>query len=80
MKFTYDPYADALYIYTNGKKKHTKKTQEIKPDLLVDFGPKDELVGIEILDVSHKIPKKSLSHINFEFSLEKPKLMLSGQA
>lgn len=77
MKFTYDLYADALYIYTNGQKKLTKKTQEIKSDLLVDYGPKGELIGIEILDVSHKIPKKSLSHINFELSLEKPKPMLT---
>lgn len=77
MKLTYDPYADALYIYTNGKKRKAKKTQEVKSDLLVDFGPKDELVGIEILDVSRKMPKKSLSHINFELSLEKPKHLLT---
>lgn len=77
MRLTYDPYADALYIYTNGKKRITRKTQEIKPDLLVDFGPKNELVGIEILDISHKVPKKSLSRINFELSLEKPKHLLT---
>ncbi len=77
MKLTYDPYADALYIYTNGHKKRAKRTEQVKPDLLVDFGPKDELLGIEILDVSTKIPRRSLKNVNFELYAEKPKPLLS---
>lgn len=78
MKLTYDPYADALYIYTNGQKKKVKKTEQVKPDLLVDFGPKGELLGIEILDVSTKMPKRALKSVSLEFSLEKPKHLLSA--
>lgn len=77
MKLTYDPYADALYIYTNGQKRKAKRTEQVRPDLLVDFGLKDELLGIEILDVSAKIPKLSLKTVNFELSTEKPKPLLS---
>ena len=78
MKLIYDPYADALYIYTNGKKRIAKKTEQVKPDLLVDFGPKDELLGIEMFDVSTKMPKRALKSVNLEFSLEKPKPLLSA--
>ena len=77
MKLTYDPYADALYIYTNGNKKIAKRTQEVKPDLFIDFGPKEELVGIEVLDVSSKIPKRSLQKVSFEFNLEKPRPLIT---
>lgn len=78
MKLTYDSYADALYIYTNGQKKKAKKTEQVRPDLLVDFGQKGELLGIEILDISAKISKRALKNVKLEFSLEKPKSLLSA--
>lgn len=77
MRLTYDPYADALYFYTNGKKRQAVKTEQVRSDLMVDFGKKDKLLGIEILDVTSKIPRKALKKISFEFSLEKPKPLLS---
>ena len=61
MKVTYDPLADAMYIYVSDKKKSTR-TKEVGDGLLVDFVGK-KLVGIEILDVSQKLPKKELDHI-----------------
>lgn len=61
MKVTYDPIADTMYIYISNKEKSTR-TEEVGDGLLVDFSGK-KLVGIEILDVSKKLPKKELDHI-----------------
>lgn len=61
MRVTYDPVADAIYIYLSNKKGSTR-TEEIREDLLVDFSGK-ELIGIEILDASKKLAKKELENI-----------------
>lgn len=54
MKVTYDPQADAISIYLSNKK--STRTEEIAEDFLVDFHDKIP-VGIEILDVSNKLPE-----------------------
>ena len=61
MKVSYDPMADAMYIYFSKAKKSTR-TEEVRDDLLVDYAGK-ELVGIEVLDVSKKLPKKDLKNV-----------------
>lgn len=61
MKVSFDPVADAMYIYFSTKKKSTR-TEEVSDDLLVDFAG-SELVGIEVLGVSSKLPKEDLKSI-----------------
>ena len=61
MKVTYDPVADAMYIYFSDKSKSTR-TEEVSEDLIVDYFGK-ELIGIEVLDVSKKLPRKELDRI-----------------
>jgi len=61
MKVTYDPIADAIYIYLSEKR--ATRTEEIRDDLILDFSGK-RLVGIEILDVSKKLSKKELGRVN----------------
>lgn len=61
MKISYDPKADAAYIYFLKDKKSTR-TEEVGGGLLVDYNGND-LIGIEILDVSKKIPKDELKSI-----------------
>ena len=49
MKLTYDPEADALYIRfveENLECRVVRLTEQVA----VDFGPKEEVVGIEVLD------------------------------
>jgi len=54
MKIKYDPQVDAAYI--SFKKRPTQVTTvRVTEDLAVDFGPKEEIVGIEILDASHHL-------------------------
>lgn len=51
MKIKYDPKVDAAYI--SFKKKPVEvTTMRITEDIAVDFGPSEEIVGIEILDAS----------------------------
>ena len=61
MKVTYDPAADAMYIYFSDKKKSTR-TEEVSDDFLVDYAGK-EMIGIEILDASRKLPKRNLESL-----------------
>lgn len=61
MKVTYDPTADALYLTFASDKKSTN-TVEVRDDLLVDYNNR-EMIGIEILNVSKKLPKKDLGTI-----------------
>ena len=73
MKVTYDPMADAMYIYLSNKKKSTR-TEEVGDGLLADFSG-EKLVGIEILDVSKKLPKKDLNTINLSLPIYKEKIL-----
>lgn len=61
MKVSYDPEADAMYIHFSEKKRSTR-TEEVSDDFLVDYSGK-EMIGIEILDASKKLPKKNLDLI-----------------
>ena len=61
MKVTYDSVADAMYIYFAEKKKSTR-TEEVSEDFLVDYAGK-EMIGIEILAASKKLPKKNLESL-----------------
>lgn len=60
MNVTYDPKADAVYIYFSDKK--STNTVEVRDDLLVDYAG-SEMVGIEVLEVSKKVAKKNMSSL-----------------
>lgn len=56
MKIKYDPQVDAAYI--SFKDHHVQvTTMRLTEDIAIDFGPHEEIVGIEILDASE--------HLNF---------------
>lgn len=63
MKVTFDPEADAMYIYFSDKKKSTR-TEEVRGDLIVDYSGND-MIGLEILDVSKKLTHKDLKSVTF---------------
>ena len=68
MKITYDPEVDAMYIYLI-EGKHECRTVQLNDDVNLDFGDKETLVGIEILDASRVLGKGKL-----------PKLMINDRA
>ena len=54
MKIRYDPEVDALYI--SFKKGPTEVTTvRLSEDVALDFGPGEEVVGIEMLDASEHL-------------------------
>ena len=63
MKMTYDKVADAAYIYLNRgtKNKKVSKTVEVARNLIVDFGSKGEIIGLEILDATLSICQQDLA-------------------
>ncbi|MEK9149962.1 MAG: DUF2283 domain-containing protein [Candidatus Desantisbacteria bacterium] len=51
MRIRYDPEVDAAYI--SFKRGHLEvTTMRITEDIALDFGPGEEIVGIEVLDAS----------------------------
>ena len=57
MKIRYDPSVDAAYIYfREGKAQVT--TVRLTEDIAVDFGPNEEIFGIEVLDASRHLELK----------------------
>ncbi len=66
MKIKYDPKVDAAYIsFKRGSVEVT--TMRITEDIAIDFGPKEEIVGIEILDAAEHL---ELSRKHPEVKLE----------
>lgn len=65
MKITYDPYADAVYIYLTTKK-HELTTHVIEEEeIMVDTGKDRAVVGIEILDASSRLNLEELKTLEF---------------
>ncbi|MBN2367904.1 DUF2283 domain-containing protein [Candidatus Woesearchaeota archaeon] len=62
MEITFDKDADAMYIkLREGEFSKNKKIDDLT---IVDMDKEGNLLGIELLDVSKRIPKESLSQVN----------------
>ena len=59
MKITYDPEADAVYIYLC-REVRQPKTQKVNGDIYLDFDEEGHLVGIEVLDASRRLDLSAL--------------------
>lgn len=55
MKITYDPDADAMYIYL--KEGKSFKTKEVDDNTILDYDNKGNVIGIEILFVKERMPQ-----------------------
>ena len=64
MKITYDPDADAMYIYLDEEAK-VDSTKEIERDVIVDYDAQGKIIGVEFLFIKEKRPDL-LKQINFE--------------
>jgi uncharacterized protein YuzE len=61
MKISYDPKHDVLYMkFSDGK---VEDTIEVDGGLLIDYGEKKEIIGIEIINASDTIKAKPLQEI-----------------
>lgn len=64
MKVTVDKEADALYMRLSDTRIHD--SEEVKPGVILDYDEESNLVGIEILRVSERVPSASLKSIIVE--------------
>ena len=55
MRVRYDAAVDALYITLDDSR--IVESDEVRPGIILDYNSRDEVVGIEVLDV-----KRRLSH------------------
>lgn len=72
MRIHYDKKADALYIRFSEEKYF--ESQELREGFIADIDKTGKVIGLEILDVSQNLPKKSLNKVSFKL-LEKQKIM-----
>jgi len=66
MKVTIDPEADALYMRLSDTRIHD--SEEVKPGIILDYDEQNNLIGIEILRVSERVPAASLKSVLIESS------------
>ena len=64
MKVTVDKEADALYMGLSDTRIHD--SEEVKPGVILDYDDKNNLVGIEILRVSERVPSATLKSVLVE--------------
>ena len=55
MRIRYDPKVDAAYIYFKDDLHAEVTTVRLSEDIAVDFGPNEEIFGLEILDASEHL-------------------------
>ncbi|MFA4922696.1 MAG: DUF2283 domain-containing protein [Ignavibacteriaceae bacterium] len=66
MKLHYDQNVDALYIRLD--ESNIMESEEVKEGIVLDYNKDDQVVGIEILNVSKRIPLPDLKKMQFEFA------------
>ena len=59
MKLRIDREVDALYLRLNDYK--VIESEKVAPGVIVDFDGKNRVVGVEVLDVSKRLPKPKRS-------------------
>jgi uncharacterized protein YuzE len=64
MKLRVDKEADALYLRLDDSE--IIESEEVKPGVILDYDSEDNVVGIEILDLSKRIKSHTLPQLNFE--------------
>ena len=64
MQIEYDPEANALYIRFRNTR--PVENRDVEDGLTVDLDAQKQLVGIEILDVSHRFPPETLATITVQ--------------
>jgi uncharacterized protein YuzE len=59
MRITYDASVDAAYFYF-AKKTEPPETRRVDDDIYIDFNAQNQIVGIEVLDASKRLPLSEL--------------------
>ena len=64
MKVHFDEKIDALYFRLDDSK--IVESEEVKPGIVLDYNDKNQVVGVQILNVKKRVPEASLKEMKFE--------------
>ena len=64
MKLKVDEKADALYLRLDDSK--IIESKEVSPGIVLDYNDKDQVVGIEILNLSQRAPRLNPRELQFQ--------------
>ncbi len=59
IKTSYDPKADAMFVWLAPDAVKSVETQEVAPGIMLDFDADGRVIGIEILDVAERVSSLS---------------------
>jgi uncharacterized protein YuzE len=59
MRTSYDPEADALFVWFGPEGVGSADTQEVAPGIMLDFDAEGRVIGIEVLDISKRMSRKA---------------------
>jgi len=57
MRTTYDPEADAMFVWFGPEGTKSAETEEVAPGIMLDFDSDGRVIGIEVLGVSKRMAR-----------------------
>lgn len=54
IKTSYDPEADAMFIWLGPEGAKSVRTEEVSPGVMLDYDECGKLIGVEVLDVRER--------------------------
>jgi len=57
MRTSYDPEADAMFVWFGPEGAKSVETEEVAPGIMLDFDERGDVIGVEILYVSQRMAK-----------------------
>ena len=64
MKLLIDPKADALFLRLD--ESTIEESEEVAPGVILDFNAENQVVGVEILALSKRVPAINLKDLQFQ--------------
>ena len=58
MRTSYDPEADAMFVWFGPEGVKSAETEEVAPGVMLDFDDTGEVIGVEILYVSQRMAQR----------------------
>jgi uncharacterized protein YuzE len=59
MRTSYDPEADAMFVWFAPEGTKSSSTSEVAPGILLDYDEAGAVIGIEVLDVRDRLSRRT---------------------
>ena len=66
MRVRFDQEADALHVRID--ESPVFESEEIRPGVIIDLDQRGEVIGLEMLRVSQRLPMAELKHMEFDLT------------